>query len=409
MVNVFLTGASGFVGSHVTPVLLAAGHKLTALARSDASAKKLKDQGVTVIRGTLEDTEVLEKAAAASDGVIHLGFIHDFTNMPYAIKVELAAIEAFGKGLKGTNKPLIITSGLIGSSPAPTELTPALTTGRGQAEHFVLALASSGIRSQVIRLPPTTHGDSDQGFLTFYIQHSKKAGFAGYLGDVENHWPAVHVKDAAELYKLALENATGSLKGGRWRSFQKIASVVAKHLGISTKSLTPQEAETAYLWMGHIISMDAVATSELTRERTGWEPKEKALLKDIEESEWYFAEGSAPKSCLGELGLQAMWAMVICTGQRYTSMTLEIQDSGVPPKSIAETVARRLGIPTKSLMMEEAIEHYVWFAQVFLTRDMVASRELTKSWLDWAPEAKGLLEDIKGSEWYFSPEAVSMF
>ncbi|ODO11151.1 hypothetical protein I350_01754 [Cryptococcus amylolentus CBS 6273] len=398
MVNVFLTGASGFVGSHVTPVLLAAGHKLTALARSDASAKKLKDQGVTVIRGTLEDTEVLEKAAAASDGVIHLGFIHDFTNMPYAIKVELAAIEAFGKGLKGTNKPLIITSGLIGSSPAPTELTPALTTGRGQAEHFVLALASSGIRSQVIRLPPTTHGDSDQGFLTFYIQHSKKAGFAGYLGDVENHWPAVHVKDAAELYKLALENATGSLKGGRWRSFQKIASVVAKHLGISTKSLTPQEAETAYLWMGHIISMDAVATSELTRERTGWEPKEKALLKDIEESEWYFAEGSAPKSC-------PFWKVQLSKA----SGLYAVQDSGVPPKSIAETVARRLGIPTKSLMMEEAIEHYVWFAQVFLTRDMVASRELTKSWLDWAPEAKGLLEDIKGSEWYFSPEAVSMF
>ncbi|TYJ55779.1 hypothetical protein B9479_003557 [Cryptococcus floricola] len=304
MVNVFLTGASGFVGSHVTPVLLAAGHKLTALARSAASAKTLQDQGVTVLRGTLEDTDILEKAAAASDGVIHLGFIHDFTNMPHATKVELAAIEAFGKGLKGTNKPLIMTSGiLLASSPNPNERTPALTTGRAQAEHLAISLASSGVRTHVMRLPPTTHGDGDQGFLTFYIQHSKKAGFAGYLGDRENHWPAVHVKDAAELYKLALENATGSLKGGEVLHaaqdagvpFKEIASVVAKRLGTSTKSLTPQEAGAAYLWLGHFISMDAVATSELTREWTGWEPKERALVEEIEKTEWYFAEGTAAK------------------------------------------------------------------------------------------------------------------
>ncbi|ODO11137.1 hypothetical protein I350_01740 [Cryptococcus amylolentus CBS 6273] len=302
MVNVFLTGASS--GSHVTPVLLAAGHKLTALARSDASAKKLEDQGVTVIRGTIEDTDLHEKAAAASDGVIHMGFIHNFTNMPNSIKVELAALEAFGKGLKGTNKPLIMTSGvLLASSPTPNERTPALTVGRGQAEHRALSLASSGVRAHVMRLPPTTHGDGDQGFLTYYIQHSKKAGFAGYLGEGENHWPATHVKDAAELYKLGLENPEKSLKGGEILHpiqdagvpFKDVAAAVSKRLGIPTKSITPEEAGATYTVLGHFISMDSVADSALTREWTGWEPKEKALVKDIEESEWYFAEGTASK------------------------------------------------------------------------------------------------------------------
>ncbi|ODN90803.1 hypothetical protein L198_06120 [Cryptococcus wingfieldii CBS 7118] len=300
MVNVFLTGASGFVGSHLTPVLLAAGHNLTALARSDASAY----QGITVVRGTLEDTDILEKAAAASDGVIHLGFIHDFTNMPHAIKVELAALEAFGKGLKGTNKPLIMTSGvLLTSSPTPNERTPASTTGRGQAEHLAMSLASSGVRTHIMRLPPTTHGDGDQAFLTFYIQQSKKAGFAGYLGEGENHWPAVHVKDAAELNKLALENPKKSLKGGEILHptqdagvpFKDVAAAVSKRLGIPTKSITPEEAGATYSWLGHFISLDFLADSALTREWTGWEPKERALVEEIEKTEWYFAEGTAAK------------------------------------------------------------------------------------------------------------------
>ncbi|TYJ55776.1 hypothetical protein B9479_003554 [Cryptococcus floricola] len=302
MVNVFITGASGFVGSHVTPILLAAGHQITAIAKSDASAKKLEDQGVTVIRASLEDTDALAKAASESDGVIHLGFIHDFSNYDHSVKVDLAAIEAFGKALNGSNKPLITTSAIpVAGIRNPSELSHGTQPPRDKSEHLTTSLASSGVRSHVVRLPPTVHGDGDQAFLTHYAQQSKKAGFAGYIGDGETHWPAVHVKDAAEIYKLALESTT--LKGGEILhaaqdagvAFKDIAAAVSGRLGVETKSITAEQAGETYTWLSGFIASDTVAESQLTRKWLGWEPKEKGLVEDIKSSKWYFEPGTETK------------------------------------------------------------------------------------------------------------------
>ncbi|WVQ72113.1 hypothetical protein IAR50_001658 [Cryptococcus sp. DSM 104548] len=302
MVNVFITGASGFVGSHLTPILLAAGHKVTAIARSDSSAKLLEDQGVTVIRATLQDTDILEKAASEADAVIHLGFIHDFNNYAEASRVDRVAIEAFGKALKGSNKPLIGTSAIpVAGIPNPSELSPGTLPPRAEAESITLALAKSGIRAHVVRLTPTVYGDGDQAFLAHYVQQSRKAGFAGYVGDGGNHWPAAHVKDAAEVYKLVLESKT--LKGGEVLHaardagvpFKDIAEVAASRLGIETRSITQEQAGEYYTWLSHFLGADTVAETQLTRKWLGWEPKEQGLLEELEGSKWYFEPGSKTK------------------------------------------------------------------------------------------------------------------
>ncbi|WVQ72108.1 hypothetical protein IAR50_001653 [Cryptococcus sp. DSM 104548] len=302
MVNVFLTGASGFVGSHLTPILLAAGHKLTAIARSDASAKKLEEQGITVVRASLEDIDALYKGASEADAVIHLGFIHDFANMEKSAQVDLAAIETFGKALHGTSKTLITTSGLLlAASPAPDELTPAIPFFRGPAERLTTSFSANGVRAHVIRLAPSVHGDGDQGFISFYIHQSRLAGFAGYVGEGENHWPAVHVQDAAQLFKLVLESK--KLKGGEVLHaaqdagvpLKSIAETVAARLGIPSKSITAEEAGESYSWLSRAMVADKVASSELTREWLGWEPREKGLAEDIEGSGWYFTPEAVAK------------------------------------------------------------------------------------------------------------------
>ncbi|WVQ72111.1 hypothetical protein IAR50_001656 [Cryptococcus sp. DSM 104548] len=302
MVNVFFTGASGFIGSHLVPLLQAAGHKVSAIARSDSAAKALEAKGITVIRGSLEDTDVLFKAASEADAVVHLGFIHDFANFDKAVEIDLAAIEAFGKALKGTNKPLLTASGfLLATSPTPTELTPSHNVSRGQAEHLFATLAASGVRAITVRLPFTVHGDGDQAFVPAYIQQSKKAGFAGYVGEGENHWPAVHVDDAAQVFKLALEST--SLKGGEILHatheagvpFKSIAETVAARLGIPTKSITEEEGGEKYTWLVMFLKGDVQASSELTREWLGWVPKGKGTVEDLNGTGWYFTEEAVPK------------------------------------------------------------------------------------------------------------------
>ncbi|TYJ55780.1 hypothetical protein B9479_003558 [Cryptococcus floricola] len=292
MVNIFITGASGYIGSHLTPLLLEAGHKLTAIARSDASAKKLEDQGITVIRAGLEDTDALFKAASEADAVFHLAFVHDFANFTKALETDYTTVETFAKALIGTSKILITTSGLLAAaSPTPSELTPAIEAGRGKSDHLALSLAASGVRSHLIRLAPTTHGDGDHGLLAFYIQQSKKAGFAGYVGEGGNHWPAVHVDDAVKVYKLVLESKT--LKGGEVLHevqdagvpFKSIAELSLAGLGFLPKALRKKK----------FFSRDLVAESTLTREWLGWAPEEKGLVEDIESSEWYFTPEAVSK------------------------------------------------------------------------------------------------------------------
>ncbi|ODN83680.1 hypothetical protein L202_01776 [Cryptococcus amylolentus CBS 6039] len=306
MVNVFITGASGFVGSHLTPILLAAGHKITAIARSESAAQKLEDQGITTIRATLEDIDVLAKAAGEADAVIHLGFIHDSRSYAESVEADLAVITAFGTALKGSNKTLITTSAIpVAGVPTPTELSPGKIPPRAASEQLTLSFSSPehSIRSHVVRLPPTVHGDTDRGFLAHYIGQSRKAGFAGYIGEGENHWPATHVKDAVQVYKLVLENASGSLKGGEVLhasqeagiTLKTIASAVAKRLGIPTKSITKEEAGQTYTFLALFLGIDCVASSELTRRWLGWESVEKGVIEDLEGSGWYFEETSVTK------------------------------------------------------------------------------------------------------------------
>ncbi|ODN83677.1 hypothetical protein L202_01773, partial [Cryptococcus amylolentus CBS 6039] len=312
MVNVFITGASGYVGSHVTALLLKAGHKLIALARSQASAKKLEDEGVTVIRASLEDTDVLSKAAHEADAVIHLGFIHDFSDFEKCLEIDYNTIQTFARALEGTSKTVLTTSGFLISSPSPSP-SPAITehtltdgSGRGRSEPLTLSptLKASGVRAHVLRLALTVHGEGDAGLLTFYIQQSKKLGFAGYLGEGDLRWPAVHVKDAARAFLLALENPNKTLQGGEILHvvqdsgvpFKSIAEAVAKRWDIPSKSLTKEEAEQSYEWLAPFFwGQDLVAESGLTRKWLGWEPEEKGLVKDLESSEWYFKEGVAFK------------------------------------------------------------------------------------------------------------------
>ncbi|ADV23642.1 3-beta hydroxysteroid dehydrogenase/isomerase [Cryptococcus gattii E566] len=294
--KVFLTGASGYIGSHVTTVLLVAGHQLTAIARSDASAKKLEEQGVTVIRASLEDTEVLTKAASEADAVIHLAYIHDFSDYGgRPAQVDYAAIRALATGLKGTNKPLVSTSGI----PSPgiricTELDIGKYGPRAEAENILFEYTSQGVRTAVIRLPFTVHGDFDKAFILQIINQSRQKGNAAYVGEGGNHWPAVHVKDAAQLFRAAIESKT--LEGGKILHgvqdegipFKQIAEVVGKKLGVEPKSVADEEIGEYYTWLGMFVKMDFIGSSKLTREWLGWEPKEKGLLADLESSQTYF-------------------------------------------------------------------------------------------------------------------------
>ncbi|WVQ85754.1 hypothetical protein IAT38_007921 [Cryptococcus sp. DSM 104549] len=293
----FITGATGWVGSHVTTALLEGGHQLTALARSDSSAKKLEDQGVTVIRGGLEDTDVLHKAAKESDGVLHVAYVLDVADPagPPA-RIDLAAIKAMASALEGTNKPIIITSGIPVAPIHNIAETDAGTLGpRAEAENLVLSYADKGVRALVARLPFSVHGVGDLwGFMSMAVDEARKSGAAVYVEEGTNVWPAVHVKDAAMVYRLAVEN--DKLVGGKRLHlvhdvgvpYKDIAEVIGKRLGLPVKSVTKEEA-TKYLGvMGPVAAMGIAPQNALTKEWLGWEPKEKGLIEDLESILTYF-------------------------------------------------------------------------------------------------------------------------
>ncbi|MEV6765179.1 SDR family oxidoreductase [Streptomyces sp. NPDC051105] len=294
--RVFVTGGSGFIGSATVPELLGAGHQVLALARSERSAEALKAAGAEVHRGSLDDPEDLARAAAGTDGVLHLAFNHeDFPDMTRAVETDLRVIEAIGTALEGSHRPFVVTSGTLLLGPvdgvATEQDTPAPSIHRGACDVAALALAERGVRSSVVRLAPTVHGRGDRGFVPRLIDVARRTGVAAYAGEGTNRWPAVHRLDAAHLYRLALESAPAgtALHGAADEGipFKDIAAAIAKGLDVPLKSIPTTAAEAHFGWLGMVATMDNAASSERTRKLLGWTPQQAGLLADLEEGHYF--------------------------------------------------------------------------------------------------------------------------
>ncbi|OJJ42413.1 hypothetical protein ASPZODRAFT_1313958 [Penicilliopsis zonata CBS 506.65] len=287
-----ITGATGFVGSAVVDELLAAGHSVVGLARSDASAALLQAKGVQVLRGTLADHSVLKQGASECEGVAHLAFDHDFAKFAENAVEERAAIEALASALEGTNKPLVVTSGtmamvrenLVGSEDTPVDMESPMKI-RTATETVVLALAARGIRSSVVRLAPSVHGDGDRGFVYRISAAAKEHGESLYIGQGSNCWPAVHRRDAARLYRLALEKGVA---GSRYHAVgeeavptRAIAEAIGQSLQVPVVSKTVQDAVQRLGFVGYPFAADSRASSTKTQQELGWTPREATLLEDI--------------------------------------------------------------------------------------------------------------------------------
>jgi nucleoside-diphosphate-sugar epimerase len=294
--RVFITGATGFIGSAVVSELIGAGHQVIGLARSDAGEKQLTAAGAGVQRGSLEDLDSLKRGAAESEGVIHLAFTHDFTDFAASCAKDQAAIEALGGVLAGSNRPLVVSSGVLGLAqgrPGTEEDVPAHGFPR-RSEETGLSFASKGVRASVIRLAPSVHGDGDHGFVPQLINGARAQGFASYIGDGKNRWPAVHRLDAARLYRLALEKGTA---GGRYHgvaeegvSIREIAEIIGKRLSVPAVSKSAEEVVGALGFIGHVLAMDALSSSKLTQERLGWRPTQPGLIADLERGTYFDAK-----------------------------------------------------------------------------------------------------------------------
>lgn len=316
--RVFVTGATGFIGSAVTEELMAAGHTVTALARSEETAKKLSAKGIQPILGNLDHMASLRDATAAADGVIHLAFMHGLGQVPFAQRLRIffgglptgivsrflaisaeadrRAIETIGEALKGSGRPLVTTFGTVGLShvgfragkPATEEDEPdPLSAGiaRAKTEETVEALASLGVRASMIRLAPSVHGAGDTGFVPQLIDIARKKGQSAYIGDGRNRWPAVHRSDAARLFRLALEKGVAGARyhgvGEEGIPFRSIAEAVGRGLGIPAGSISPTQAAKQFSYLAGFVATDNPSSSQLTRQQLGWEPTEQGLLADL--------------------------------------------------------------------------------------------------------------------------------
>jgi nucleoside-diphosphate-sugar epimerase len=304
--RIFVTGASGWIGSAVVPELIGAGHQVVGLARSEGAVAALTAAGAAVQRGTLDDLDTLQRAAAASEGVIHLAFKHDIAfsgDFQGAADADRRAVEVFGEALAGSDRPFIIASGTLGIAPGrvATERDgqnpdPAMPAQGGPATRqataqITLALASQGVRSSVMRLPPTVHGDGDNGFMATLIGIARTKGVSGYIGDGSSRWPAVHRIDAARLFRLALEQApAGSAlhavaeEGVPTRD---IAEAISRHLSVPAVSVPPQQAPEHFGSLAMVFGADIPASSALTRQQVGWEPVQPGLIGDLDQGHYF--------------------------------------------------------------------------------------------------------------------------
>ncbi|MET8807642.1 SDR family oxidoreductase [Streptomyces sp. NPDC004546] len=301
--RIFVTGASGWIGSAVVPELIEAGHQVVGLARSDASAAAITAAGAEVVRGTVDDLDLLRDAAAASDGVIHLAFKHDIAfsgDFQGAADADRRAVDVFGEALAGSDRPFVLASGLAGLAPGrvATERDMAGFDGstvsiRATTAQEVLAFASRGIRSSVVRLSPTCHGEGDNGFMSTLVAIAREKGVSGYIGDGANRWPAVHRLDAAHLFRLAVERApAGSVLHGvaeEGVAIRDVAEVIGRHLDVPVVSVAPEAAAGHFGWMAGFIGLGLPASSTLTRELLGWKPTHPSLLEDLDKGHYFHA------------------------------------------------------------------------------------------------------------------------
>ncbi len=299
--RVFVTGASGHIGSAVIPELLEAGHQVTGLARSDQAAAAIEAAGAAVRRGTLDDLDILRAAAGDADGVIHLAFKHDWMasgDFDGAVAADFRAISAMGEALIGSDKPFVTTSGTLmltfgGVTGRPGTEEDVLPGGpRVDAENHVVALAGQGVRSSVVRLPPTVHSYLDlHGFVPTLIGFARNTRVAGYVGDGANRWPAVHTLDAARVYRLALESGPA---GRRYHAvsdegvpFRQIAEAIGRNLAIPTASIPDDQMEQQFGFLTRFVGADNPTASATTRETLGWEPSHPLLIADMDEGHYF--------------------------------------------------------------------------------------------------------------------------
>ncbi len=295
--RIFVTGASGFIGSAVVQELLGAGYEVSGLARSDKAAESLRVAGVEVCRGNLDDPASLRAGIASVDGIIHTAFNHDFSRFKESCEQDRRAIETFVNELAGSSIPLIVTSatGAVqgndlldeDAKPIPVSGTPP----RAIAEEVVAAAAARGVNASVVRLPPSVHGHGDHAFIPMLIDVARRTGLSVFVGEGKNRWPAVHRLDAAVLYRLVLEKGS---KGGVYHgvaeegiAFREIADVIGRRLNVPVVSKTPQEAAEHFGWFSHFAERDIPALSRKTQKDLGWMPKEVGLIADIDRPEYF--------------------------------------------------------------------------------------------------------------------------
>jgi len=290
--KVFVTGATGFIGTIVVQELIGAGHQVIGLTRSDAGAKSLDADGAIVHRGDLEDLESLRSGAAASDGIIHAGFIHDFSKFEEACEIDRQAIETLGSALVGSDRRLIVTSA-TGAVFSPGRLTTEEDDANAPfprvSEKAAASVASRGVHVSVVRLPQV-HDPVKQGFITYLIAVAREKGISAYIGDGLNRWPAGHRLDAARLYRLVLENGAA---GERYHAvaeegvpLREIAEVIGRGLNIPIVSKSPDEAAAHFGWLTHFAGLDMPASSVLTQERLGWRPTGPGVITDLEQGRY---------------------------------------------------------------------------------------------------------------------------